>query len=77
MPEVPNKAFAGLLSLFVSLKISPISVSSLVKSIKGKRPGSTEKKNSFMPLMVCSVYLFGFDIIIIIIRKIRSEKPKS
>ena len=56
------------------LKIVPSSVSSFVRNIKGNRPGRTELKNSFKPLIVEDEKSSGLEMISIIIKMMRPEK---
>lgn len=56
------------------LNTKPSSVSSFVKSIKGKSPGMTAVIKRLMPSIVPFEYFDGFEIIKIMIRNIRIEK---
>ena len=70
---LPFKTIIGQ-NFFVSVNITPSSVRSFVNSIKGNSPGKTAVIKRFNPLMVDFEYCEGFEIIIIIMAKIKIEK---
>lgn len=77
MPGVPKSLLENLSHFFVILNTKPISVRSLVSSIKGKSPGMTAVINKLMPLIVPFEYFDGFERIKSIIEKIKIEKNNS